>query len=55
LGVGAAAGLIAAAVGIRYLVRYRNLRVRIEDKRLRVDMDEIALTPGAADSSHRAA
>lgn len=55
LGVGAAAGLIAAAVGIRYLVRYRNLRVRIEDKRLRVDMDEIDLTPGAADSSHRAA
>jgi MFS family permease len=53
--VGAAAGLLAAAVGIRYLVRYRHLRVRVEGKRLRVEMDDMALRPALTDSDHRTA
>jgi MFS family permease len=44
LGVGAAAGLSAAGVGIYYLARYRNLRVRIESGgRLRFSISD--LTP----------
>jgi MFS family permease len=35
LGVGAASGFAAAIVGIRYLVKYRRLRVRIDSGRLR--------------------
>jgi MFS family permease len=55
LGVGAAGGLLAAALGVRYLVKYRNLRVRLEDRRLRIDMDELASKPDSADASRRAA
>lgn len=35
LGIGAASGLIAAAVALRYLIKHRGLRVWIEDRRLR--------------------
>jgi len=38
LGVGAAAGLAAALVGTRYLVKHHALRVRIDAGRLRVSM-----------------
>ncbi|HEY0224543.1 MAG TPA: MFS transporter [Pseudolabrys sp.] len=40
LGVGAASGFAAAFVGLRFLVKYRHLRVWIEGGRLRVGMDE---------------
>jgi MFS family permease len=40
LGVGAAAGLAAAIVGIHYLARYRHLRVRIDAGRLRFSIDD---------------
>jgi MFS family permease len=39
LGVGAASGFAAAAVGIHYLVKYRNLRVRITAWRIRVSLE----------------
>jgi MFS family permease len=39
LGVGAASGFAAAAVGLRYLVKYRNLRLRVADGRLHVRLD----------------
>jgi MFS family permease len=39
LGIGAAAGFIAAAVGVRYLVKYRQLRVRWQAWRLRISVD----------------
>jgi MFS family permease len=55
LGVGAAAGLTAAALGVRYLVKYRNLCVRIEGKRLRIDIDDIALSSDSADANRHAA
>ncbi len=42
LGVGAAAGLSAALVGVHYLARYRNLRVRIDAGRLQLRFDEPA-------------
>jgi MFS family permease len=42
LGVGAAGGLSAALVGVRYLAKYRNLRVRIDAGRLRFRFDEPA-------------
>jgi MFS family permease len=34
LGVGAASGFVAAVVGVRYLVKYRNLRLRTERGRI---------------------
>ena len=40
LGVGAAAGVASALVGVHYLTRYRNLRVRIDAGRLRFRLDE---------------
>jgi MFS family permease len=40
LGVGAASGFAAAFVGLRYLVKYRHLRVRIAGGRPRFSMDE---------------
>jgi MFS family permease len=55
LSVGAAAGLIAAGLGVRYLVIYRNLRLRIEDKRIRIGMDDIALKTDATDTNRRTA
>jgi MFS family permease len=42
LGVGAAGGLSAALVGIHYLVKYRNLRLRVDAGRLRFRFDEPA-------------
>lgn len=40
LGVGAVAGFAAVIVGVRYLVTYRHLRVRIEAGRLRFGLDD---------------
>ena len=40
LGVGAAAGLAAAIVGIHYLARYRNLRARFDSGRLSFSIDD---------------
>jgi MFS family permease len=40
LGVGAAAGLLSAVVGVHYLAKYRSLRVRIDGGRLRFRFDE---------------
>lgn len=40
MGVGAASGIAAAFVGLRYLVKYRHLRVRIDGGRARLSMDE---------------
>jgi MFS family permease len=40
LGVGAAAGFAAAIVAIRYLAKYRHLRLRIDGGRLRFDIDD---------------
>lgn len=40
LGVGAASGFAAVAVGIYYLTKYRHLRVRLVAGRLRFDMDQ---------------
>jgi MFS family permease len=37
--IGAASGFAAVFVGIRYLVRYRNLRALVEDGRLRLSID----------------
>jgi MFS family permease len=42
LGVGAAGGLSAAIVGVRYLVKHRNLRLRLDAGRLRFRFDEPA-------------
>ncbi|HUD50024.1 MFS transporter [Parvibaculum sp.] len=39
LGVGAASGLLAAIVAIHYLVRHRGLRLRMDEGRLRIDID----------------
>ena len=41
LGVGAASGFAAAAVGLRYLIRYRGLRLRFEAGRPRFSLDEV--------------
>jgi MFS family permease len=42
--VGAASGFAAAAVGVCYLIRYRELRVRIEGGRLRFSLQSIGAT-----------
>ncbi|QKZ04983.1 MFS transporter [Pseudomonas eucalypticola] len=42
LGIGAASGLLAAAVAVRYMVRYRGLRVWIEGRRLRHSLDALS-------------
>ena len=47
LTVGAAAGLIATVVGIRYLVKHRGLRVEREGLRLRFMLTEPAVKRGA--------
>jgi MFS family permease len=39
LGVGAASGFAGLLVGLRYLVKYRGLRVRMRAGRLHVSMD----------------
>jgi MFS family permease len=45
--VGAAAGLLAAIVGVRYLLEHRGLRVRREGLRVRFSLDERAVKVGA--------
>ena len=40
LGIGATAGFTAASVGIRYLIRYRHLRVHVTAGRLRLSLDD---------------
>ncbi len=52
LGVGAASGLLAAAVGIRYFVKYRGLRLRLEGGRVRALLDPVA--PAAVASTDAA-
>jgi MFS family permease len=47
LGVGAASGLAAAAVGIYYLVKYRNLRLSREAGRFRFRFDDLEATEAA--------
>jgi MFS family permease len=42
LGVGAASGIIAAIVGLRYLMKYRDLRVHIAAGRLRVSIAKVS-------------
>lgn len=43
LGVGAAAGFAAVLVGVRYLVRYHALQVRMDAGRLRLSMQKVDL------------
>ncbi|MFC3653168.1 MFS transporter [Dyella humi] len=45
LGVGAAAGLAAVLVGVRYLVRYHALQVRFDAGRLRFSMERHVSSP----------
>ncbi len=52
LGVGAASGYAAALVGLRYLVRYRGLRLHLERGRPRWSIDPAGL-PGAQPSGVR--
>jgi MFS family permease len=40
LAVGAAAGLAAAAIGVRYLQKYRQLRVRFSGRRVRFSLGD---------------
>lgn len=47
LGVGSAAGLAAALVALHYLVRYRNLRVRVDGGHLQVVVDPGRPVPAA--------
>jgi MFS family permease len=42
LGIGAASGLLAAAVAVRYLIKYRGLRVWIEGRRLRHSLEGLS-------------
>jgi MFS family permease len=44
LALGAASGFAAALAGLRYLFKYRHLRVRIEDGRLRFSLQSINAT-----------
>jgi MFS family permease len=53
LSVAAASGLAAAMVGIHYLVKYRNLRVRLSAGRLRFAIDEAEATTASYQSSVR--
>jgi MFS family permease len=48
LGVGAASGFAAALVGLLYLVKYRQLRVYVEDRRLRYSIEDPRPTAAAA-------
>jgi MFS family permease len=44
LALGAASGFAAALAGLRYLVKYRHLRVRLEHGRLRFSLQSINAT-----------
>jgi hypothetical protein len=47
IGIGAAAGLAAALIGLRYLVKYRGLGLSIRAGRFRLRLDEdVALAAG---------
>jgi MFS family permease len=48
LGLGALSGFAAVAVGVRYLVRYRQLRMFVEEGRLRFS---ISLAPEPRESA----
>ncbi|WP_420991791.1 MFS transporter [Cupriavidus sp. 30B13] len=52
LGIGAAAGVAAAAVGIRYLRKYQGLRVRMDAGRLRFSLDRLDRIEAAAAQQH---
>jgi MFS family permease len=54
LGMGAASGFAAAIVGIRYLVKYRNLRVRIDAGRLHFSIDGEPMTGSHQSHQHAA-
>ena len=47
MGVAAAAGLASACIGLRYLVRYQGLRLRVERRRLRWTFRPVT-TPASA-------
>lgn len=48
LGVAAASGLLSAAIGLRYLVKYRGLRLRRDGRRLRYSVHPSADAPVTA-------
>jgi len=50
LGVAAAAGLGAALIGLRYMVKYRGLRLRREGRRLRYSVQPAAGAAPAVDA-----
>jgi MFS family permease len=54
LGMGTASGFAAAIVGIRYLVKYRNLRVRIDAGRLHFSIDGEPMTGSHQSRQHAA-
>ena len=54
LGIGAASGFAAAIVGVRYLMKYRHLRVRIDAGRLRFSLDESDAMTEAPQLKHAA-
>jgi hypothetical protein len=41
LGVGAASGFLAAAIGIHYIVKHRHLNVRFQAGRLQFSVDDV--------------
>jgi MFS family permease len=47
--VGAASGVAALGVGVYYVVRYRQLRVRLEGARIRVSLSDPAELGGVAE------
>ncbi|MEO7940919.1 MAG: MFS transporter, partial [Burkholderiaceae bacterium] len=47
MGIGAASGFLAAAVGVVYLVRHRHLRVERGDRRWRLRMDDESIPSDA--------
>ncbi|GFZ96884.1 MFS transporter [Dyella caseinilytica] len=55
LGVGAAAGLLAAAVGIRYLVIYRGLRLHVSAGRMRLSINPAQVAASAPQPERDAA
>jgi MFS family permease len=54
LGMGAASGVAAAIVGIRYLIKYRQLRVHVDGGRLHFSIDGGEPTTGSHQSDARA-
>jgi len=54
LGMGAASGLAAAIVGVRYLIKYRQLRARVDGGRLHFSIDGGAPATGSDQPDARA-